>query len=499
MINLPIDDKQLNEWQIAVDSPVMGEVLNAMEDMKNSGDVKCLSILEQAGQNIDPMFKEMKFIKLEDDPINFFEFKNECIKELIGKEPVNINGDLTNKHVFISYNHNDKAIGTKIALDLQSKEIEVYMDHWEMGVGDSILEKIEEGIDNSSFLIVLLSSNSVESEWVRTELQYAFNKEQQMDRKFIIPIVLDDCNLPDSVAGRKYINIINNSDYKEGIQYILNAIRCYKPFSQLVTTLISNIHYLSPYNEKASREGRRILIDLAQYREMDIEENQKWILWELFHNLLDEYKCRIKIGLESAYGSTEDQNISFIVSDYWNQTSSSISLTKEQFNKGLWKGEIDLFKGSRLTAKDMEWLGSKGRLTFQNDYNPNTAINPYPDTCSLKMSPIIDILNPILSQYNISSQNSFLFDLQNVIFSQFNRKKVTLIVGSGTDDLCYAFSGFHNIEHSPPGNGWAIFELYDPFFRSLKYTAVCPNHLNISFEGDIDLFSNEGEVILGPE
>lgn len=399
--------------------------------------------------------------------------------------------------VFISYNRQDEKYATKLALELQqSPEVDVFIDHWNMSAGDPLLDRIESAIDDSSFLLVLLSSSSVESQWVRTELRYAYLKEQEANRNFIIPVLLDSCKLPIHVAGRIYVDYRPDADKERALQYIFNAIRGGKTFSQAVSDFMHNVTYHSPYTDKAVREGRRILIDLAQHREMDVEENQKWLLWELFHHLLGRYQCTMKVG-KNRYVNLPPNTFLFTFIDRWNEKSCNAILSPQEFDQGLWGGEFDLLSGGSLTAANLTLLGSTGRLSFQSKFNPHADQNPFLDSCSPKMRPIHHTLEDTMRSFDEGSQQSFLFDLQHIVFSRFDRK-VKVVVGAGSEDLCRAFSSFHLVEHSQPSSQWAIFEVYDPFFCTRKYTAVCPAHLEHEFEGDVDLMGSSEEVLLGP-
>ena len=67
--------------------------------------------------------------------------------------------------VFISYSQADKLIVNKLAAHLVKQNASVWVDFWELSVGDSILNKVQEAIQKSSALLVILSKTSVESEW----------------------------------------------------------------------------------------------------------------------------------------------------------------------------------------------------------------------------------------------------------------------------------------------------------------------------------------------
>ena len=69
--------------------------------------------------------------------------------------------------VFISYSSVDKIIAKKISNNLKNKGISVWLDESEIRVGESIPEKIEEGINSSDVLCLLISKNSISSNWVK--------------------------------------------------------------------------------------------------------------------------------------------------------------------------------------------------------------------------------------------------------------------------------------------------------------------------------------------
>jgi len=74
---------------------------------------------------------------------------------------------------FISYNHADVEFAGWLASQLLAHRVAVWFDEWEMRVGDSLRRKVERGIDTSAYLIIVLSPDSVKSEWVAQELDAA--------------------------------------------------------------------------------------------------------------------------------------------------------------------------------------------------------------------------------------------------------------------------------------------------------------------------------------
>ena len=63
--------------------------------------------------------------------------------------------------VFISYSHADKNFVDKLAAHLTLSKVHVWVDRWELHVGDSLITKIQQIIQEASALIVILSHASV--------------------------------------------------------------------------------------------------------------------------------------------------------------------------------------------------------------------------------------------------------------------------------------------------------------------------------------------------
>jgi len=107
-------------------------------------------------------------------------------------------------NVFISHSKHDKSFVRKLAASLVGEGFPVWLDSWKLELGDSLLDKIYEGIETSSVVILVISKKSVESGWVNRELNASLAKEEQTNRKFLLPIVVEKCKVPLKVADRLY-------------------------------------------------------------------------------------------------------------------------------------------------------------------------------------------------------------------------------------------------------------------------------------------------------
>ena len=95
--------------------------------------------------------------------------------------------------VFISHSSHDKPFVRNLAASLLAEGIPVWLDSWELDVGDPLLTRIEDGIKGSSLFVVVVSRKSIESGWVERELRTALKQESKTGRKFVFPIKVDEC------------------------------------------------------------------------------------------------------------------------------------------------------------------------------------------------------------------------------------------------------------------------------------------------------------------
>jgi TIR domain len=108
--------------------------------------------------------------------------------------------------VFISHSSLDKDFVKKLASDLLANGVPVWLDSWDLEIGDSLLNGIYDGLEASSYLLLVVSQNSFKSDWVNKELNAALTLEHRHNRSFIIPLILDDVEVPLKVADRLYLD-----------------------------------------------------------------------------------------------------------------------------------------------------------------------------------------------------------------------------------------------------------------------------------------------------
>ena len=112
--------------------------------------------------------------------------------------------------IFISHNSKDKNLVEPLAIKLA--EIygmdRVFYDSWSIQPGESIIGKMNEGLEQSMFFFYFVSKNSLASNMVNLEWQSALMKSANKNCRFIA-IKLDDCNIPQIITQNKYLDLCN--------------------------------------------------------------------------------------------------------------------------------------------------------------------------------------------------------------------------------------------------------------------------------------------------
>lgn len=124
--------------------------------------------------------------------------------------------------VFISYSSKDRAFVERLSEKLIENRVGVWLDKWEMKPGDSLIDKMQSGLDDSSYLLVVLSKHSVESEWCKKERNAGLIKEINSKNVVLIPILLEDCSIPMFLQEKVYADF--RSDFDNGFKELFRSL-----------------------------------------------------------------------------------------------------------------------------------------------------------------------------------------------------------------------------------------------------------------------------------
>ena len=127
--------------------------------------------------------------------------------------------------IFISYSRKDLKFVEGLASDLRNAGFEVWYDFLRLRGGERWRTEIQNAIKNSQYIIVVLSPDSVESEWVEREFLFA----SSLKRK-VIPLLHRECSLPLNYIDLNYINV-SGENYRRNFNKILEVLNAVEPAS----------------------------------------------------------------------------------------------------------------------------------------------------------------------------------------------------------------------------------------------------------------------------
>jgi uncharacterized protein YjbI with pentapeptide repeats len=124
---------------------------------------------------------------------------------------------------FISYSGQDEAFAHRLHADLQQKGVRCWFAPEDMKIGDKIRSTIDQSIRIHDKLLIILSENSLNSEWVESEVEKAFEEERKRKQTVLFPVRLDEVvmetNQPWAAEIRRTRHIGDFSRWKDHDAY----------------------------------------------------------------------------------------------------------------------------------------------------------------------------------------------------------------------------------------------------------------------------------------
>lgn len=123
--------------------------------------------------------------------------------------------------IFLSHASADKPLARRISNYLLERRINVWLDEVDIRVGESIPEKVADGLASSAAICLLVSKAASSSQWVAREYN-SFLHEAIHGTKVIIPCRIDSTPMPVLIRDIKYADFVTS--FEVGIVGILNAV-----------------------------------------------------------------------------------------------------------------------------------------------------------------------------------------------------------------------------------------------------------------------------------
>lgn len=166
--------------------------------------------------------------------------------------------------IFISYCSSDRDEVYKLANTLKERGLDIWLDSWNISVGDSISRQIEKGLAECDFLIIWLTEKAINSVWVNAEWKSQYETHLK-NRTVILPALAErNCQIPILLKDIKFADFTSNFD--AGVKDLINGIKdhsdpeygvkweIWSPDEAKIKTELFNIVRIYDFQSKSSGE-----------------------------------------------------------------------------------------------------------------------------------------------------------------------------------------------------------------------------------------------------
>lgn len=134
------------------------------------------------------------------------------------------------RKLFLCHASADKPFVRQVRNDLANAGHSIWMDEFEIAVGDSIVQKINQATATADALILFVSQASAASDWVAREWNSALARMLSGASVRVLPAMIEECEVPAILADIKYADF--RESYSRGLADLLSALKGLKSESK---------------------------------------------------------------------------------------------------------------------------------------------------------------------------------------------------------------------------------------------------------------------------
>lgn len=126
--------------------------------------------------------------------------------------------------VFLCHSSKDEEFVNEIKGGLEAHGVKCWIYTEDMLPGETIITSLSEAIIRGDFVLAFISENALKSSWVMEELSQAKTKEVESAKDVIIPIKLDDSEMPSFLKPKFYADFTGSKNHIIEFNKILKKI-----------------------------------------------------------------------------------------------------------------------------------------------------------------------------------------------------------------------------------------------------------------------------------
>ena len=158
---------------------------------------------------------------------------------------------------FLSHSSLDHDRVGSFFTDLTNLGLQSWYDEACLQPGDSLIQKLEAGVWASRHLVVFLSKNSVDSPWVKKEVNVALTQEINGRRMNVIAVRLDECEVPLFLQDKVWVDMSNPSRERFEFARLFKALLSARPTVPRLRLVSKNAHATGTNQHRANAKDNR--------------------------------------------------------------------------------------------------------------------------------------------------------------------------------------------------------------------------------------------------
>ncbi|MGH9842151.1 MAG: TIR domain-containing protein [Blastocatellia bacterium] len=292
---------------------------------------------------------------------------------------------------FISYSTKDEDFAKRLYSRLRDAKVRVWFAPEDIKGGEKLYDQVERAIQVHERLLIVLSENSLQSEWVMTEIREARRIEREGKRRKLFPIRLVDY---DTLRKWRCFDVDSGKDLAiEVREYFIPDFSNWKNHDSFEKSFERLLGYLNA--EQVAREGTPLQMKVWLGSKRKAISNVFWfvlIALVLIGVAAALYKMpngeiyRVRVTVLDPRGTPTEEAM------VWSSLGGELMKVA-----GGWQAEISAAKkpiDGKLTiyaAREKDLLTAKPIiLTLSNDFNPAVTINLTQDDSAKVRGQVVD-------------------------------------------------------------------------------------------------------------
>lgn len=170
------------------------------------------------------LWKNSYDLALQNDRLNELYLCSNLLENRYIRARENMNMKTDHK-IFISHSSKDLHIARALATDFINDGFSVFLDDWSINLGENIISRISEEIEESHALIMLISDDYLRSAYCKDEWTSFYMRYSKSNKNSIYPILLNDAEPPALLSAIKYARIKEMENYQEVYIQLIKAIK----------------------------------------------------------------------------------------------------------------------------------------------------------------------------------------------------------------------------------------------------------------------------------